>query len=99
MMTVRTPADVWGRVFLAVDWYEARTPGVGLDLLQKIEDTLDGVARNPLQFPVIRGGIRRARTKRFPYAVFFEICDGMILVSAIVDLRRSPKEWKLPKRG
>lgn len=37
-------------------------------------------------------GMYRARSKRFPYVIYYEILDDVIAVRAILDLRRNP-QW------
>ena len=43
---------------------------------QRIED-------GPLKYQVLRSGIRRAMTRRFPYAIYFSVEEKVIVVLAI----------------
>lgn len=36
-------------------------------------------------------GVFRMLAKRFPYAIYYDVLDSMIVVIAILDLRRDPK--------
>ena len=44
----------------------------------------------PLQFPVVRGNIRRALLRGFPYGVFFTVHADTVQVLAVVHLHRHP---------
>jgi toxin ParE1/3/4 len=55
----------------AQDWYEAEAPGLGRRFRAEIDSAVQRMADNPGQFPVVYKTLRRARTKRFPYAPFF----------------------------
>jgi len=90
--------DAWTEVFLAVDWYNSRAPGLGAELMQEVDFALDDIRENPLQFPIIERTTRRARTKRFPFGVFFSMEHGMAVVFTIENLQRSPSRWKRRKK-
>jgi hypothetical protein len=94
MTEVYVVSDAWKDVFLAYEWYDSRSPGLGAEFMQVIHFALDSIQENPLQFPIVEGTIRRARTKRFPYGVFFTLEHGMAVVFAMEDLRRSPSRWR-----
>ena len=42
----------------------------------------------------LRSGIRRALTKRFPYAIYFSIEGTVIVVLAVLHAARNPAEWQ-----
>ncbi|MCL2647151.1 MAG: hypothetical protein FWD61_09115 [Phycisphaerales bacterium] len=94
MTEVRIAVEVWGDAFLGYEWYESRSQGLGADFMQAVHETLDRIKRNPLQFPVVEGSIRRARTRRFPDGVFFCLEDGDAVVPGIEDLRKATMQWK-----
>jgi toxin ParE1/3/4 len=98
MTKIRIAAEVWADAFLAVDWYESRVAGLGADFMQAVYDVLERIKDNPLQFPVVEGGVRRARTKRFPYGVFFSMEDGLAVVLGIENLQRVNVKWKKRKK-
>ena len=94
MTNIRIAAEVWGDAFLGYEWYESRSQGLGADFMQTVHEVLDRIKRNPLQFPVVEGGIRRARARRFPYGIFFSLEDGDAIVLGIEDLRKGTMQWK-----
>ena len=54
----------------AIDWYEARSPGLGSELLRCIDACFQRVLRNPELYPVVHRGIRMALVRRFPTSCF-----------------------------
>jgi len=73
-----------------VRFYESIEPGLGtyfMDILcSDIESLLLYAGIHPTHF----GRFHRLLSKRFPYAVFYQIKGSDILVRAILDLRRDP---------
>ena len=53
------------------DWYEANVPGLGGRFRAEIDSVVRRMADNPRQFPTVFKTLRRARPKKFPYALFF----------------------------
>jgi len=48
----------------------------------EIDSVVQSMADNPRQFPVVYKTLRRARTKRFPYALFFLTEPDCLLIVA-----------------
>jgi plasmid stabilization system protein ParE len=57
-------------VTAAFDWYESEEPGLGDEFLDELRAAYDRIAESPFRFQELRSGIRRALTRRFPYALF-----------------------------
>jgi plasmid stabilization system protein ParE len=72
----------------AVSWYEDRREGLGREFSVAVERLLEKIALSPNQFACLRGNIRRAVLKRFPYSIHFVVEDNRILVLAIFHARR-----------
>jgi plasmid stabilization system protein ParE len=47
--------------------------------------------RATIPVPTVAGEVRRALLHTFPYAVYFRASDEMIVVLAVLHLRRNPK--------
>ena len=97
MTQVHIPAEAWSQVFLATDWYETRSFGAGADLMREVHRTIDKIRENPLQFPVIDEGTRRALLRRFPYGLYYVMEHGVAVIFAMESLDRSPVRWKQRK--
>jgi len=74
----------------AHDWYEARGTGLGDAFLGELEQVLRVIEEHPLRFPIIYRDVRRALTRRFPYAIWFRIRDERVVVLAVLHQARDP---------
>ncbi|MCC6997488.1 MAG: type II toxin-antitoxin system RelE/ParE family toxin [Deltaproteobacteria bacterium] len=75
-------------------WYEGRREGLGDDFLQELEAGLQRVLAAPLRHAVVHREVRRALTRRFPFAVFFLLDDERVVVLAILHQARDPDRWR-----
>lgn len=78
----------------AIDWYEARSPGLGSELLRCLDACFQRVLRNPEFYPVVHRNVRMAIVRRFPYLVLYRLGDESISVIAVFHAKRDPKIWK-----
>ena len=79
---------------LAWAWYEEKRVGLGDELVVCAEAAIAGASRDPDLHRRVRGEVRRALVRRFPYGVFFVADDEERLVLAIAHDRRSPGYWE-----
>lgn len=75
----------------AISWYGDRREGLGQDFSVAVERLLERIALSPNQFACVRGNMRRAVLKRFPYSIHFVVEDYQIVVLAIFHARRDPE--------
>jgi toxin ParE1/3/4 len=82
----------------AVEWYEARVPGLGKQFLDAIGITLRHMASFPnsgAAVPrVVREGVRRFPVRKFPFHIVCFETDDAIWVLAFVHNRRRPNYWR-----
>jgi plasmid stabilization system protein ParE len=78
----------------ARDWYSARDAELAARFTAEIETVVERVAAAPQHFPVVYRDIRRARCRRFPYALFFQVMDETVHVIACFHARRDPHQWQ-----
>lgn len=78
----------------AFQWYETEEPGLGFEFLKQLRSCYERLLRAPFGYQELRSGIRRALTKRFPYAVYFSIEDEFVVVLAVLHMARDPAEWQ-----
>lgn len=75
-------------------WYEDQRLGLGERFTGELFDLIHRIAEFPLQFPVIGRSVRRGLLQRFPYAVYFLVDEGPVVVIAVLHQRRDPAVWK-----
>jgi len=78
----------------AFNWYEGEEPGLGLEFLEQLRAAYHRILYHPLGYQDLRSGIRRALTRRFPYAVYFSIEEEAIVIVAVLSTGRDPEEWQ-----
>lgn len=78
----------------AFDWFEGEEPGLGFEFLQELRAAYERIVDHPFGYEDIRSGIRRALTRRFPYAVYFSVEGETIVIVAVLSTARDPAEWQ-----
>ena len=78
----------------AFDYYEERRPGVGEDFAERVQEVLDRLSLNPKMHAFVRGDIRKAVVKRFPYCVYYRSDDQRVEVIAVFHGSRNPSIWQ-----
>ena len=91
-LIVRSEAEV--DVNQAFEWYESRLSGLGSEFLFVLDATFNSILRNHLSYPVVYKNVRRALTRRFPFAIFFIAEESRIVVLSVFHVKRNPREWK-----
>lgn len=78
----------------AIDWYEARSPGLGADLLRCVDVCVERISRQPESYPIVHRETRMGVVRRFPYLLLYRIMSNGIAVVAVFHAKRDPKIWK-----
>jgi hypothetical protein len=78
----------------AQEKYEAKVPGLGPRFRAEIDRTVQRMASNPKEFPLIYKNVRRARVNVFPYALFFCMEADALSVIACFHGKRDPRHWQ-----
>jgi plasmid stabilization system protein ParE len=78
----------------AFHWYEKEQSDLGLQFLDELRGAYNRIVENPLKYPHLRSGVRRALLKRFPYVVYFAVESPVVVVLAVLHASRSPAEWQ-----
>jgi len=79
----------------AQDWYENEAPGLGRHFRAAVDAAIERMSANPRQFPVVHKSIRRARLRRFPYALMFVLeADETVAIIACFHGSRDPASWQ-----
>ncbi len=78
----------------AIDFYEERQPGLGLDLKQEILHGISSIADAPDRWPAHRHGTRKYLLHRFPFHIFYLSLSDCIWIVAVAHCSRKPDYWK-----
>ena len=81
-------------IFEAALRYERERARLGLRFETEVNAVFERILQNPLQFPEIDQGARRALVRRFPYGVFFTVEHDLVTILAVLHLHRDPDTWK-----
>lgn len=76
------------------DWYQRENLGLGFEFLEELRAAYQRILEHPFGYQDLRSGIRRALTRRFPYAVYFSIEADAIIILAVLHTARDPEEWQ-----
>lgn len=78
----------------AVEWYEERSTGLGLDFATEIRHAILRAESLPLAWTRLEGGIRRILVHRFPYGILYAPDDDHLYIIAVMHLSREPGYWR-----
>lgn len=70
-------------------FYESQSPGLGSYFLDSLYSDIDSLSYFGGIHQVVFG-YHRQLSKRFPFAVYYRIIDGVVTVFAVLDCRRDP---------
>ena len=70
-VTLRVRPEAKADMLEAARWYEQREVGVGIALVAEVEALFQRIEHGPARYRLAYGALRRALTRRFPYAVYF----------------------------
>jgi plasmid stabilization system protein ParE len=78
------------------DYYEIKQKGLGKLFLLSLKDTFRLLSLNPFIYVKVYKEIRRALTRKFPYAIFDKVDDNIkeVTIYTIVSSHRNPDLWK-----
>jgi plasmid stabilization system protein ParE len=89
-MTVQFLPEARAELADAAQYYDLQQPGLGLEFLNEVQETLKRISESPAAFRRVSKNERRCRTRRFPYAVVYRSVGETITVVAVMHLHRKP---------
>ncbi len=75
-------------------WYESKRFGLALEFIAEIDRCISQASEQPLQYAVVRDGIRRVVAHRFPYSIYFRSEEHRIVILAVFHGSRDPAIWQ-----
>ncbi|HEX3582761.1 MAG TPA: type II toxin-antitoxin system RelE/ParE family toxin [Thermoanaerobaculia bacterium] len=91
---LRIRSDARNDIRSARDWYARQGPGLDARFGEELGTTLTSIEEQPLLYAVIYRDVRRAMTRRFPYAIYFVVDNDRISVLRVLHHARDPREWQ-----
>ena len=90
---VLTP-DADNDIVESYTWYEAREPGLGEEFLRCVEARILAIQRHPELYPVAIDDFRRALVRRFPYEIFYEASETLLVIYSVFHCSQNPNKWR-----
>jgi plasmid stabilization system protein ParE len=78
----------------SIAWYEREREGWGQVFRATIEQYFQRIANDPECFPEVRGEVRRAVVRRFPFVIHFLIEKERIVILSVFHTSREPQQVK-----
>ncbi len=78
----------------AFEWYEAHECGLGRRFVEALNSTISNMETFPKMYQCIRGEVRQAVLKRFPYSVLYIEEENRIVILAVFHQSRDPVIWE-----
>ena len=78
----------------AFDWYEQKRAGLGVEFAERVQAVFDRISAMPELHAVVHRDVRKALIRKFPYAVFYRVRVGRIVVLAVFHGKCDPELWR-----
>jgi toxin ParE1/3/4 len=76
------------------DWYNQQRDDLGDSFVNAVRELVNQIKGAPEQFAVSFRSVRRAKTRRFPYIVYYRVLDDRIEIIAVLHASRDPRIWQ-----
>lgn len=93
-MIIRFTPEADAELAEARQWYTRQRENLDTDFMERIDEALSRIVRNPHSYPIVYRTLRRAVVRRFPFAIFYEVIADELRVVAVFHSRRDPDIWK-----
>jgi plasmid stabilization system protein ParE len=78
----------------SIAYYESEREGLGQEFRATVEEYFQRIADNPEWFPEVRGEVRRAVVRRFPFVIHFLVEKERIVILSVFHTSREPEQLK-----
>lgn len=77
----------------ALEWYDKEHKDQLIDdFLERLDDELDRISKNPEHFQKRYGDIKIVFMKRFPYGIHYTLENETIFIHAVMHMKRKPRK-------
>ena len=77
----------------AVEYYEERQFGLGLEFAEEVYAGIARIIKYPDASTPMSKNTRRCLISRFPYGIIYQVKTGDVRIIAIANLQRRPGYW------
>ena len=81
------------------DFYESQQTGLGTYFLNQLFSDIDALRITAGIHPKLHFYYHRCLANRFPFAIYYQIQDNLVLIVAILDCRQNPRSIKIRIRS
>ena len=78
----------------AVSYYNEQSEGLGYEFAAEVKQTIARILQLPDAWTHLSARTRRCRTKRFPFGLVYQVRGDLVLIVAVMHLRRHPDTWR-----
>ncbi|MHC4442503.1 MAG: type II toxin-antitoxin system RelE/ParE family toxin [Planctomycetota bacterium] len=78
----------------AISYYNEQCEGLGYEFAAEVKQTIARILQFPDAWTKLSVRTRRCRTKRFPYGLVYQVRGDLVLIVAVMHLKRHPDTWK-----
>lgn len=93
-MTIRFVEAARAELRRAFDWYEQQRAGLGSDFAIAVAQAVDDIIDAPHAWSLVQGEIRKRKTGRFPYGVFYAVEREVVTILGVFHLHSDPGAWR-----
>jgi hypothetical protein len=90
--------DAESEFLSAIEYYETRAPGLGLEFALSVYSSVRLIEAHPSAWVEIAKDVRRCLVNRFPFGILYAADQHVIFILAIMDLHREPGYWQTRKK-
>lgn len=93
-MTIKFHSEARKELLEIAEYYEEQVVGLGVDFIDEVEKVLNIIEQQPASGVKITKTERRFLLSRFPYGIIYAIEGDLIIIFALMNLKRKPDYWK-----
>jgi plasmid stabilization system protein ParE len=91
---LRIRSDARRDIISARDWYGRQGSGLGQRFEEELAAALSSIEEQPFLYAAVYRDVRRAMTRRFPYAIYFIVENDRLSVLRVLHQARDPRTWQ-----
>lgn len=77
----------------SIAYYELQHPGLGVRFKKEVRAAIGRILEFPDSFPAVKGSVRKAFVRAFPYKILFSVERSHLIILAIAHQHRLPDYW------